>query len=182
MYSFRVAVASTVSSVLMDALVLGITWYRTAGIFIAARKVHLDTSLVYLMLRDGTTFFSLSLALHIIVIVVGETRQTSLSLVTCIFTSIIMTRFFLNLRMLDNSRVDSFKSLSIPLTQTLEFRFSSPTFDNMAAPLDVEGAFDEDFDEDEDETDGTQLELVSGRGSDILGEYCPVPKAELLDC
>ncbi|KAI0350951.1 hypothetical protein OH77DRAFT_1430355 [Trametes cingulata] len=177
----RVAVASTVSAILMDALVLGITWYRTAGIFISARKVHLDTSLVYLMLRDGTTFFSLSLGLHIVVIVVDETRQTSLGLVTCIFTSIIMTRFFLNLRTLDNSGMDS-KSFSVRLTQTLEFHFSSPTLDNMAAPLDVEGANDDDYDEDEGETDHTHQDLVSGRGSDNLGQYSSVPKADNLDC
>ncbi|KAI0668954.1 hypothetical protein C8Q78DRAFT_978330, partial [Trametes maxima] len=49
----RLAVATEVSVILMEILVLGITWYRTAGIVIEAKKVQLETSLVSLMLRDG---------------------------------------------------------------------------------------------------------------------------------
>ncbi|KAI0656196.1 hypothetical protein C8Q70DRAFT_922027, partial [Cubamyces menziesii] len=52
-YCFAAAICTTASVILMDVLVLGITWYRTAGIVIAARKVQLDVDLVSLMLRDG---------------------------------------------------------------------------------------------------------------------------------
>ncbi|TFK82233.1 hypothetical protein K466DRAFT_500682, partial [Polyporus arcularius HHB13444] len=37
----------------LDVMVLGITWYRTAGIVKAARHAHVDTSLVSVLLRDG---------------------------------------------------------------------------------------------------------------------------------
>lgn len=47
------AIASEACVILMDILVLGITWYRTAGIIMLARKVQIDTSLAQLMLRDG---------------------------------------------------------------------------------------------------------------------------------
>lgn len=114
------AIASEACVILMDILVLGITWYRTAGIIMLARKVQIDTSLAHLMLRDGelhltaspwvadmsgsqvpsfsgvhlspvaTVFLkrtqrpnhSLTLGLHIIVIVVDETvRIATASLV-----------------------------------------------------------------------------------------------------
>ncbi|KAI0334202.1 hypothetical protein GY45DRAFT_1242966, partial [Cubamyces sp. BRFM 1775] len=47
------AICTTASVIVTDVLVLGITWYRTAGIVIAARKVQMDVNLVSLMLRDG---------------------------------------------------------------------------------------------------------------------------------
>ncbi|KAI0641043.1 hypothetical protein C8Q79DRAFT_1014863 [Trametes meyenii] len=184
----RVAVASEVSIILMEVLVLGITWYRTAGIVIAAKKVQLEASLVSLMLRDGTTFFGLTLALHIIVIIVDQTRQTSLGLITCTFMSIIMTRFFLNLRSLDHSRIGS-KSFSIPQTPSTELRFSSPILDNMGAPLDVEGDNDDpdyDYDRLDDDVDGdntasTHQELIPMNMHSTLGEYAAVSRRDSID-
>ncbi len=37
----------------LDVVVLGITWYRTAGIVKAARNANVDTSAVSVLLRDG---------------------------------------------------------------------------------------------------------------------------------
>ncbi|KAI9061816.1 hypothetical protein FKP32DRAFT_1575233 [Trametes sanguinea] len=48
-----IAVAVAACQVLSESLVLAITWYRTAGIVIAARKTSMDVSLVSLLLRDG---------------------------------------------------------------------------------------------------------------------------------
>ncbi|RDX46002.1 hypothetical protein OH76DRAFT_1356717 [Lentinus brumalis] len=49
-----VLVAVSISSFISNVLVVGITWYRTLGLVLAARKVNMRTSLGYYLLRDGT--------------------------------------------------------------------------------------------------------------------------------
>ncbi|KAI0830060.1 hypothetical protein BC628DRAFT_1336827 [Trametes gibbosa] len=180
----RVQIAAEVSIILMDIVVLVVTWYRTAGIIMLARKAQLATSLARQMLRDGTTFFSLALGLHIIVIVVDETRQTSLVLVTTTFMSIIMTRFILNLRMLHSTDMET-KLQSLHVTRFTSIRFSSPAFDNIGAPLDVDGEnernHDDDLYGDDDETVSLHQELIPRGVQNQMGEYSSVLDMELME-
>ncbi|KAH9856238.1 hypothetical protein C2E23DRAFT_857247 [Lenzites betulinus] len=164
-----VEIASEISTILMDVLVLAITWYRTAGIVVLARKAHLTASLPKQMLQDGTTFFSLTLCLHIIVIVVDETRQTSLVLITT------------------TSDMES-KLQSLHLTRFTSVRFASAAFDNLGAPLDVNGENEgngghnlHDDDDDDDDTDSLHQELIPRRGQNQLGEYASVVDMELIE-
>ncbi|KAI0632761.1 hypothetical protein C8Q77DRAFT_1119605 [Trametes polyzona] len=184
----RVAIAAECCTILMDTVVLAITWYRTAGILIMARKIQLQTSLASLMLRDGTTFFSLALALHIIVIVVDETRQTSLVLITCTFMSIIMSRFILNLRTLESSDPET-RLYTLHLTKSTSIRFSSSVLDNVGAPIDVDARIEDDYlddhhynYDDNSDLDSIHEELVPMRRANTLSEYAPVPDAELHEC
>ena len=47
-------VAISISNFIGNVLVLAITWYRTLGLVLAARKVNMQTSIGYYLLRDGS--------------------------------------------------------------------------------------------------------------------------------
>ena len=50
-----VAVTVQVAGFLGSLMVIGITWYRTIGTFLEARKVDIHPTLVHLLLRDGAS-------------------------------------------------------------------------------------------------------------------------------
>ena len=52
-YNAPVMVAISVSSFVGNVLVVAITWYRTLGVVLAAKKVNMQTSIGYYLLRDG---------------------------------------------------------------------------------------------------------------------------------
>ncbi|KAI0702692.1 hypothetical protein C8Q76DRAFT_573020, partial [Earliella scabrosa] len=51
--TLTVTVAVRISRIVQDIIVLGITWYRTFGTLVAARRAHVHTSVVSVLLRDG---------------------------------------------------------------------------------------------------------------------------------
>ena len=53
-----VMIAISVSSFIGNILVVAITWYRTIGLVLAARKVNMQTSIGYYLLRDGSYYTS----------------------------------------------------------------------------------------------------------------------------
>ncbi|KAI0702680.1 hypothetical protein C8Q76DRAFT_755343 [Earliella scabrosa] len=62
---YRVALAVRICVIAQIVLVLGITWYRTAGVVLLARSANVDTSLISVLLRDGTMYFLVNLAINI---------------------------------------------------------------------------------------------------------------------
>ncbi|KAI0752011.1 hypothetical protein C8Q74DRAFT_1211700, partial [Fomes fomentarius] len=51
--------------IVQNVVVLGITWYRTYGVVIAAWKAKCATSVVSVMLRDGAQLSRITFALHL---------------------------------------------------------------------------------------------------------------------
>ncbi|KAI0702705.1 hypothetical protein C8Q76DRAFT_632548, partial [Earliella scabrosa] len=51
--ALTVTVAVRIARIVQDIIVLGITWYRTFGTIIAARRANFHASVVSILLRDG---------------------------------------------------------------------------------------------------------------------------------
>lgn len=104
------------------------------------------------------------------------------------FMSIIMTRFILNLRLLQWSDPES-RLYSMHLTRSASLRFAPSVLDNIGAPLNMDGADHDDDDEhDEGSEDHQELsgdsiheELIPMRGPNRLDEYSAVSETEFLD-
>ncbi|KAH9887010.1 hypothetical protein C8Q73DRAFT_714281 [Cubamyces lactineus] len=96
----RYAIASRACLIAMDAIVLAITWYRTAEVITAARRAKMKGSLVSVMLRDGGLALVLNVADIVTIIMVLYGVPTH-SLDGPSINSVTMTRFMLNLRVAD---------------------------------------------------------------------------------
>ncbi|KAI0632735.1 hypothetical protein C8Q77DRAFT_1262448 [Trametes polyzona] len=92
----RYATASRTSLIMMDVIVLGVTWYRTYDVVVAARKAGIRSSLGSVMLRDGSTYFA-----HFESSFKPKRHELILSLLR--INSVAMSRFMLNLRIADAS-------------------------------------------------------------------------------
>ncbi|KZT64304.1 hypothetical protein DAEQUDRAFT_42238 [Daedalea quercina L-15889] len=76
-----------------DVIILLVTWRKTYHTMKLARNINISAPLSALLLRDGTTYFgALNAALYFTEVFVG------FSYFRLSFTSIILSRFFLNLR------------------------------------------------------------------------------------
>ncbi|TFK80296.1 hypothetical protein K466DRAFT_533121 [Polyporus arcularius HHB13444] len=177
----RVLVAVSISSFIANVLVVGITWYRTLGLVLAARKVNMRTSLGYYLLRDGTTYFLTGIILNTIIVYIQLKKAVSLSLVAITLQSIFMSRFIINLRTAPIGSSLTFPSVAVgsasESSRMTELRFSPSAFDNLGAPLDVEGANDSEHENgyleiEEDDDEGTS------HGPGAVGEYHAVPEEE----
>ncbi|TBU29691.1 hypothetical protein BD311DRAFT_259983 [Dichomitus squalens] len=160
-------------------IVVAITWYRTAGIAIAARKARLRTSLVSLILRDGTTYFIATLIVDSVMMYYVLTRQVSLGLVAVIISSILMSRFILNLRTLDQSPVLTAISAGTQVASSL--RFAQDPFDNLGEPLDVDDQDHKGLDDEQGEDDEESLMTEEWDHSRSLSEYHAVKRSNSLD-
>ncbi|KAI0706033.1 hypothetical protein C8T65DRAFT_830496 [Cerioporus squamosus] len=117
---FSVSLGIRACKICLDVVVLGITWYRTAGIVKAARGAHVDTSVVSVLLRDGTTYF---------------------------LNAVTMSRFILNLRVATSHAGGTSRTLSTLPPQS-DIRFSSSpssgssVLGNIGASVEVAGDSD----------------------------------------
>ncbi|RPD76860.1 hypothetical protein L226DRAFT_569102 [Lentinus tigrinus ALCF2SS1-7] len=151
----------------LDVVVLGITWYRTAGIVKAARSVNVDTSVVSVLLRDGTTYFFMTLAINIagIVTLVAGLNSLSVEASVQVFLSVqwtspetlmphslnavTMSRFILNLRVASSHAGGASRTLSTLPPQVSDIDFSSSVLGNIGASVEFTG--DSDCDDDDNE-------------------------------
>ncbi|EPS95404.1 hypothetical protein FOMPIDRAFT_117293 [Fomitopsis schrenkii] len=91
--------ATRASVIAADALVLIATWRNTYGVSKLANGLHMKSSITSLLLRDGTTYFCVLLALNIIDTVLWATRLTlEIDNFCFVVTTILLSRFFFNLR------------------------------------------------------------------------------------
>ncbi|KAI0742545.1 hypothetical protein C8Q80DRAFT_1189241 [Daedaleopsis nitida] len=176
----RSAIAETViGGYIMNTLVIAITWYRTAGLVLAARRANIRASFGYYLLRDGTTYFLASLIYNTVFIIVQETQNAQLGVVSITIQSIMMSRFILNLRTLDTSQ--TLPRISDNGSKMSEPRFRSSAFDNMGAQLDVEEVNDREYERmhlgvDEDDDEVGRLGTVHEPG--VLGGYRAISKGD----
>ncbi|KAL1938038.1 hypothetical protein VTO73DRAFT_12049 [Trametes versicolor] len=91
----------TISLIAGDALVLAVTWWKTYRLKKAADAAHMKTSIVEL-LRDGTIYFGTMLVLNVLHIIINFVEQVSfMGDIADVLTSILVSRFLMNLRALD---------------------------------------------------------------------------------
>ncbi|KZT09397.1 uncharacterized protein LAESUDRAFT_696166 [Laetiporus sulphureus 93-53] len=101
---FKLTITERICGIAADLLVLTVTWYRTYHVAKNAHRAALQTPIVVLFLRDGTLYFITLLILNVLGIVLvggvygneGDWNVTSVLLAP--FSSILVSRFILNLR------------------------------------------------------------------------------------
>ncbi|KAI0667152.1 hypothetical protein C8Q78DRAFT_982689, partial [Trametes maxima] len=82
-----------------DALVLAVTWRKTYRVRKIAEGSGVRTPLLDLLLRDGTLYFGTMLLLNVLHILITFVQQVSvMGDVADVLTSILVSRFILNLR------------------------------------------------------------------------------------
>ncbi|OSD08502.1 hypothetical protein PYCCODRAFT_1448716 [Trametes coccinea BRFM310] len=97
----QLTVVARVCLILSDILVLCVTWTKTYGIVRLAREHGVDRSLSVskVLLRDGSTYFTVWTILNTLHIVGTYVQSVQyLTTFTEAFTSILVSRFILNLR------------------------------------------------------------------------------------
>ncbi|TBU54175.1 hypothetical protein BD310DRAFT_980555 [Dichomitus squalens] len=106
-------------------------------------------------------------------------RQVSLGLVAVIISSILMSRFILNLRTLDQSPVLTTISAGTQIASSL--RFAQDPFDNLGEPLDVDDEDHKGLDDEQGEDDEESLMTEGWGDSRSLSEYHAVNRSDSLD-
>ncbi|KAH9896105.1 hypothetical protein C8Q73DRAFT_644233 [Cubamyces lactineus] len=85
-----------------DAIVLIVTWWKTYRLKKAADEARVKMSIVDMLLRDGTLYFGTMLILNVLHIMVNYIVKVSfLGDVVDVLTSILVSRFIMNLRNID---------------------------------------------------------------------------------
>lgn len=97
----------------------------------------------------------------------------------CRIASILMSRFILNLRTLDQSPV--LTSISVDTQAATSVRFASGPFDNLGAPLDVDDENLRELDEEEGNEEEESLIAEGWYDSGTLNEYHAVKRSDSLD-
>ncbi|KAL4247648.1 hypothetical protein ABKN59_007651 [Abortiporus biennis] len=145
----RLQVAASALSIALSFLVLCGTLSKTLALKRAARQAGIKSSLVSLLIRDGTAYLCLTLALNLLQTIIFNIQSTIASIEVIIgpiiwFRGIILSRMILDLR-----TIDQVSMASLPEIHTS--RFGSVQFiGNVGAPLNM--SFMNDL-EDEDEAD-----------------------------
>ncbi|TCD64640.1 hypothetical protein EIP91_003842 [Steccherinum ochraceum] len=117
-----------------DAIILILTWIRTAGIM-RTFKLKVKTSLGLMLLRDGTIFFVFLLTLNAInLVAIKAQRFGAVPAISDVVTSILISRFLLNLRgvYVVNEIVTS---SSFHPSRMSDVRFADSITGNLGAPL-----------------------------------------------
>ncbi|OJT11720.1 hypothetical protein TRAPUB_11782 [Trametes pubescens] len=97
-----VVLGSRISLIVGDALVLAVTWWKTYRLKRAADAARVKTFIVELLLRDGTIYFGTMLVLNVLHIIINFVEQVSfMGDIADVLTSILVSRFLMNLRALD---------------------------------------------------------------------------------
>ncbi|GBE88868.1 hypothetical protein SCP_1402760 [Sparassis crispa] len=127
-----------------DALVLVLTWAKTYQTNCASSKFHMKNSLTSLIQRDGTIYFFVLLLLNAINLVAIKFEILgSVPALTDVLTSIMVSRFFLDLRSVYLSSTSGSQSISRAqiVPEVISLDFTSSLTGNLGAPLN--GWFDE---------------------------------------
>ncbi|KAJ3476988.1 hypothetical protein NLI96_g10777 [Meripilus lineatus] len=127
------------AAILMDGLVLGMTWFKTASLMTMARRLNTKVTLATLLIRDGTIYFLLLLALNIMCAVFdtlpkGSQAQfgnggTFVISFQDALSSIVISRFILDLREVYISKNQESNN------RMSSVRFASQLSGNIGAPL-----------------------------------------------
>ncbi|KZT02067.1 uncharacterized protein LAESUDRAFT_730579 [Laetiporus sulphureus 93-53] len=117
------AFVSGICSAVSDLLVVLVTWFKTFRLAIEVRKLRLNGSIATMLMRDGTLHFMALLLLNIFNTQYEFSRsQSSASIAIFLLpiTSILVSRFILNLRQVSSGSVD-LNTISHSTLNTPEF-------------------------------------------------------------
>ncbi|EMD35913.1 hypothetical protein CERSUDRAFT_96139 [Gelatoporia subvermispora B] len=106
--SYRLVSTTRTCMILSDMIVVAVTWFHTYKTRKAAQAANIQSSVANLLLRDGTFYFvilALLNATHMSLAITGV--FTFLTVFSVPISSIIISRFLLNLRQVDASRRDA---------------------------------------------------------------------------
>ncbi|KAL4247848.1 hypothetical protein ABKN59_007539 [Abortiporus biennis] len=148
-------------SIFYDALILAITWAKTAGI----RKVLGSYSVVTYLLRDGAIYFLFLMILNITTLIGNKTLTLGgVPLISEAVASILISRFMLNLRgvYMANDHSDSFHP-----SKMSDLNFASNIIGNLGAPLSHSVRPEMQSYEDESEAEGS-MGIAEELSSDLL--------------
>ncbi|KAH9916650.1 uncharacterized protein B0H18DRAFT_1215027, partial [Fomitopsis serialis] len=96
---YVIVTVSRVCVIAGDSLVLLETWRNTYGLKKLARGLAIKPSIASLLLRDGTTYFCVLLTVNIVTAVLSAINPILEIAHFCfVFNTILLSRFFLNLR------------------------------------------------------------------------------------
>ncbi|KAI0085197.1 hypothetical protein BDY19DRAFT_461043 [Irpex rosettiformis] len=102
--------ATRAAVIAADVIVLLITWQKTFGIIRQAASLSERMALSEVLLRDGTVFFLALLAVNVFQVLIHSVSSWSILLPGSAFlaplTSIVVSRFFFNLRQVDEQPGD----------------------------------------------------------------------------
>ncbi|KAI1794289.1 hypothetical protein LXA43DRAFT_996398 [Ganoderma leucocontextum] len=115
------SIATRVVSIFSDGMVVVLTWLKTYRVFVLTRGVAFRTNYSTLILRDGTLYFLAVCVLNVVAIVfVMDIGSNLLNDIIVTLSSILMSRFLLNLR---NQRTrNERQSISITPSMALSSR------------------------------------------------------------
>lgn len=131
---FSIQISTSVINIVYDALVLVLTWVKTVGIRKSLARIGVKTSVPILLLRDGTIYFLLLLALNVSNFVISDLLSNNVfTEMRRVITSILISRFMINLRGI-YTRSGSTAS-SLHLSESSDIRFANSVFGNLATPL-----------------------------------------------
>ncbi|KAI0641614.1 hypothetical protein C8Q79DRAFT_918968 [Trametes meyenii] len=98
----KLTLISRLSIIVGDATVLVVTWWKTYRLKKAADAARVRTSIVDLLLRDGTVYFATMLVLNVLHIAINFVLQVSfMGDIADVLVSILVSRFIMNLREYD---------------------------------------------------------------------------------
>ncbi|KAI0781922.1 hypothetical protein C8Q75DRAFT_812067 [Abortiporus biennis] len=133
---FLVWIVIPAYGIVYDALILIMTWAKTAGIrrILKSQQVNTDCSIVIYLLRDGTIYFLCLMILNAVTLMGVKTLTTGgVPIVLQSVTSILISRFMLNLRGVYLPKDDS--SDSFHPSKISDLHFASSIVGNLGAPL-----------------------------------------------
>jgi len=152
----RSTFGSLASITTQDVLVLILTWARTYQVKGLAMNTRIQTPLLSLLLRDGTTFFGMILAVNVVGMVAYMDQNMPLGaaygmqVITGIMQPMLLSRFMFGLREAYLPDESDDTSFSIGPYHLSSVRFNSTLVGNIGAPL-ADGDLDNDLDKYADE-------------------------------
>ncbi|TFY67957.1 hypothetical protein EVJ58_g1300 [Rhodofomes roseus] len=121
-WEIAVELATRISIIAADALVLAVTWRATFGFKRCKDSAKVKLPLTTLLLRDGTAYFSILLVLNIINIIMWTTNiYQNVTEFPTTLTTVLLSRFILNLR----QRALAPQSIVSSPSQLSDIRFST---------------------------------------------------------
>ncbi|OSD02256.1 hypothetical protein PYCCODRAFT_1425384 [Trametes coccinea BRFM310] len=120
------ATHNKLTSIAGDAIVIGVTWWKTYRLKKAADAARIKTSIVNLLLRDGTIYFATMLVLNVLHILINFVEQVSfMGDIADVLTSILVSRFIMNLRDLDAKDIGQASNYTLTVPEVGEWHASS---------------------------------------------------------
>ncbi|KAM5543495.1 hypothetical protein V8D89_002746 [Ganoderma adspersum] len=136
----NLSIATRVVSIFVDGMVVVFTWTKTHRVYVLTRNVAFRTNYSTLLLRDGTLYFLAVVVLNVIAIVhVANIGSNLLNDMIVTLSSILMSRFLLNLRdqRARNERQSATRTSSAALSSRpfSTVKFSSTVSHSMAGSM-----------------------------------------------